>query len=137
MQTRPAMGFGYKEELLRIGGNCSKDVLPWARARKIDSFENKESLQTRPAMYLGYKRATPSKGRNHSRHVLPWAWAFKSDSLERKESIQRRPAMGLGYKERLLQKEGIAPNTSCHGPGLERATPLKGRKHYKHVLPWT
>ena len=75
MQTRPAMGFGYKEELLRIGRNCSKDV-------------------------------------------LPWAWALKSDSLERKESIQTRPAMHLGYQERLLRKEGINPNTSCHGLGL-------------------
>ena len=139
MQTRPAMGFGYKEELLRLGGNCSKDVLPWARARKIDSFENKESLQTRPAMYLGYKerllrkdgitpdtschgpglsRATPSKGKNQSKDVLPWAWAIKSDSFKRKESLRIRPAMGLGFKERRPRREGINPNTSCHGLGL-------------------
>ena len=96
MQTRPAMGFGYKEELLRLGGNCSKDVLPWARARKSDSFEK----------------------RNHSKHDLPCTWAIKSDSFERKESLQTRPAMGLGFKERLPRKERINPKTSCHGPGL-------------------
>ena len=61
MQTRPAMGFGYEEELLRLGGNCSKDVLPWAWARKSDSFERKESLQTRPAMGLGFKERPPRK----------------------------------------------------------------------------
>ena len=55
MQTRPDMGFGYKEELLRIGRNCSEDVLSWAWARKSDSFERGESLQRRPAMDLGYE----------------------------------------------------------------------------------
>jgi hypothetical protein len=139
------------------GRNHSKDVLPWTWAIKSDSFERKESLQTRPTMGLGFKerlprkegitpdtschgpgleRATPSKGRNHSKDVLPWAWARKCDSFERKESLQTRPAMGLGFEERLLQKEGINPNMSCHGPGLLTATSSKGRNHSKDVLPW-
>ena len=142
LQTRPAWAWATKSK-------------SWAL--KSDSLKRKESIQTRPAMGQCYKerflqkegitpktschgpgleRATPLNGRNHSKDALPWTWAIKGDSFERKESLQTRPTMGLGFKERLPRKVGITPDTSCHGPGLERATPSKGRNHSKDALPW-
>ena len=57
-------------------------------------------------MGLGFKERLPRK-EEKCKHVLPWALAIKRNSFE---------------------LEGIAPKTSCHGPGLERATPLEKKE---------